>query len=224
MVVTRSRLDTKAVGVPKKIKFNDDDTMNDSDYDTAQENDAGDDHETSTLKREKSESESASDSDDAPEEESTSTARDKVITEKKRQEQLRRQVTEEKKNLRRLQDEHNKRQQELKRRRNQEEKEELPEFLPEDIMADIHRPSAEIKDKITPQPNNYKRFNDEDDIRAMKIAKLKALKKARTMPVEKGPVRVQVHVDSNKRYAPVAEQKIVGVRDKWLQRKSLKKK
>lgn len=220
MVVTRSRLDTQLAAKPKKIKFNDDDTINESEYNTAEENE--------TINDEPNGSESSasdSDSDEAPEEESTSTAKSAIIDEQKRQKALRRQVMEEQKHLRRLQDQHNKQQQELKRSRSQKEKQiELPEFLPDDIMTDIQTLGVAHNNESTEKKNTYKKFDDELDIRALKIEKLKALRKARSMAVQKGPVRVQVHTTINKKQVPMAERKIVGSRDKWLHRKSLNRK
>lgn len=218
MVVTRSRLDTQLAAKPKKIKFNDDDTINESEYNTAEENgDVNDEPNGSET------SASESDSDEAPEEESTSTAKSAVINEQKRQNALRRQVMEEQKHLRRLQDQHNKQQQELKRSRSQKEKQiELPEFLPDDIMTDIQ--TLGDSNESTEKKNTYRKFDDEIDIRALKIEKLKALKQARSTAVQKGPVRVQVHTTINKKQVPMAERKIVGSRDKWLHRKSLNRK
>lgn len=218
MVVTRSRLDTQLAAKPKKIKFNDDDTINESEYNTAEENETVNDEPNGSES-----SASESDSDEAPEEESTSTAKSALIDEQRRQKALRRQVMEEQKHLRRLQDQHNKQQQELKRSRSQTEKQiELPEFLPDDIMTDIQ--TLGVNDEYTEKKNTYKKFDDEKDIRALKIEKLKALKKSRSAAIQKGPVRVQVHTTINKKQVPMAERKIVGSRDKWLHRKSLNRK
>lgn len=200
MVVTRSH-------TPKKTKFSDDGEPAFVEVKSA-----------SPEIEEDGSSDSDSDSD-APEEESTSRSKSSIVSQQKEALRLQKAEKLRQKEKRKEQDLQNRAQQEQKRQRIQ--KHELPEFLPEDLFED------EEQDEETPvAPRTHLRTEELDAAakREAKIEKLKAIRNAKNTVVKRGPVHVQVSSFGGRKSVPVAEEKIVGVREQWLNRESLNKK
>lgn len=126
------------------------------------------------------------------------------------------------------------REQQQKKKESTKIQEDLPEFLPEDIFDDIEEEEEEQEQEIAAAKGKHLKLQDfeEFDKRALakqiKEEKLKQLKLRKKLIVKRGPVHVKVTSISsqqvNKKLVPVAENKIVNSRNKWLKRKSLGKK
>lgn len=221
--IKNKQKDTKT---PTKIKFLDEEDVTiDGEYFTADEEAIGQD----TILEEEEEdddSDSDSDSDDAPEEESTTTTKQSILNKQKQQFQLEQEQKRIEREKRRKLDLQNKEQQDSKKSKKQQKIEELPEFLPTDILESDNEEEANKKIE-TVKPKHYK-LSDLDEIEArkqLKIQKLKDLKNKKTTLVKKGPVSVQVQsFNSNKKVVPKAENKVLDTREQWLQRKSLRRK
>ncbi|ABN64854.2 predicted protein [Scheffersomyces stipitis CBS 6054] len=215
VVTTRSR----SAKVPTKIKFSEaDNSLNEVEYHTAEENE-----------EEEEESSSEDSDDDAPEEESLSTAKQDIINKQKKQKELEAQRRKEERERRRELDLKNKEQKSKKKEREQpqQEENELPDFLPDDLIEAIendgllaaHTQSKHLK------VQDFEEMDQKLLRQKIKQEKLRAIKLSKKLSVNKGPVQVKVQsFNSNKKLVPKSESRIVKSKDKWLKRKSLNRK
>lgn len=181
--------------------------------------------ESSNIKENESESEADSESDsdsDAPEEESTATAKqasiEKLKQEKQRQQELRKLEREKRK----LRDAQLKLQLEAKKERIREmaSAEELPEFLPEEVLEPEEPQTIGKHIRL----EELEKEHLENRKRA-KLEKLRQIKDLRRQALKKGPVQVQVQTFGLlKRSVPRAEASVLESKNSWLQRASLGKK
>ncbi|ODV95262.1 hypothetical protein PACTADRAFT_75772 [Pachysolen tannophilus NRRL Y-2460] len=111
---------------------------------------------------------------------------------------------------------------------------ELPDILPEELLESIDNDSVSLHKTLpATQP---KRINfqepDKKQLKKLKLAKLKQLNKLNnSKTLKKGPVTVSV-LNNGNNYTigarrilsvPVGENRVVNKKNKWLQRKTLKK-
>lgn len=214
--MARTRSGGRSDITPKKIVFLEDGENPEGEFHTADE-----DSIINNQDDEQDSEPSDDDSDEAPEEESTSISKKTII---QKQEEAKKLLQEEKRiqrEKRKQLQEHNQQQQELKKIKLKSSiPEELPDYLPEDILESYHQ---EIEEK--PQ-NTHIRLDVEDEKelkRQAKLKKLADLKKSKNIAINKGPVYVQVQSITNKKVVPRAETKVINSREKWLKRKSLNK-
>lgn len=191
------------------------------DSDEIEENSEGEEIENSQDEEVESDSDSDSDSD-APEEESTSVAKQETIEklkqEKQRQQDLRRQEREKRKQR----DVQLKLQLEARKERIRElaSAEELPDFLPEEVLEPEEPQSLGKHIRL----EELEKEHAESRKRA-KLEKLLQIKELRKQAINKGPVHVQVQTfDLTKRTVPRAEASVLETKNSWLQRASLGKK
>lgn len=195
------------------------------------------------LEEEDEGDDSSSDSDEAPEEESTNKSKQAVLeTEKQLREQIVQQRASEREKRRELdlryaaqqqqrkaeQEKLAKEQDQQQQQQQQQDKQEIPDYLPDDLLDDITSGKIQQKQKQNSLPKGkHVRLDVEEDKRLQLIAKLKQIKQSKSKAVEKAK-GVFVKVDQNQgrigKVVPKAEKKIVGSRDKWLKRKSLNRK
>ncbi|KAG7892730.1 hypothetical protein KL936_000904 [Ogataea polymorpha] len=158
------------------------------------------------------------DSDEAPEEESLLTGKENVIAKLEAERAALRDIERQKKEKRKQIEERN-RQQAEQRRKRAEKPEETPEFLPQDLLQNYDAEEELEKPKKTV-------FNDEEPATTRKEILAVKLKEARGMSkkvMRKGPVRVQV-LNKNRGLLSVPTNNIKSKKDKWLNRKVLKRK
>ncbi|CAK7913338.1 bud site selection protein 21 [[Candida] anglica] len=221
MVVTRSS------GVPKKIKFSDEDVTKDVEYHTADENEQ-------KASEDESEDEESESDDEAPEEESTSSAKISMLKQQKEKARLEQEQKKAEKERRRKQDNLHAEQQRIKKQNEASTPAALPEYLPEDIFDAIENDSEEEELSVAQQQAKHLKLEDFEELdkkelaKQLKEEKLRRLKLQKKLIVKKGPVHVKVASSAirqvNKKLVPKAESKIVNSRNKWLKRKSLGKK
>lgn len=209
---------------PEEIKNNEkgEDVEGEDDSEDADEaeNDLKDGQE---KKNSDQESDSDSDSDsDAPEEESTASSKqasiEKLKQEKQRQQELRKLEREKRKQR----DAQLKLQLEARRERIRElaSAEELPEFLPEEVLEPEEPKSLGKHIRL----EELEKEHAESRKRA-KLEKLRQIKDLRRKALDKGPVQVQVQTfGQSKRSVPRAEASVLESKNSWLQRASLGKK
>ncbi|OBA17158.1 uncharacterized protein OGAPODRAFT_11538 [Ogataea polymorpha] len=158
------------------------------------------------------------DSDEAPEEESLLTGKENVIAKLEAERAALRDIERQKKEKRKQIEERN-RQQAEQRRKRAEKPEETPKFLPQDLLQNYDAEEELEKPKKTV-------FNDEEPATTRKEILAVKLKEARGMSkkvMRKGPVRVQV-LNKNRGLLSVPTNNIKSKKDKWLNRKVLKRK
>lgn len=208
MAVTRSH-------TPKKTKFSDEGELENRTAETAVE--------VKSVSPEIEENDGSEDSDsDAPEEESTSRTKSSIVAQQKEALRLQKEEKLRQREKRKEQALQNRAQQDKKRQRIQEH--ELPEFLPEDLFEDEAK--EEEDEPVLVPPRTHLRLEELDSAarREAKMEKLRALRNAKNTVVKRGPVHVQVGSFGGRKSVPVAEDKIVGMRDQWLNREALNKK
>lgn len=188
------------------------------------DSDSAPEAESSNTKETAPDSEEDSDSDsdsDAPEEESTVSAKqasiEKLKQEKQRQQELRRLEREKRKER----DAQLKLQLEARRERIREmaTAEELPEFLPEEVLKPEEPQTSGKHIRL----EELEKEHLESRKRA-KLEKLRQIKDLRRQALKKGPVQVQVQAFGlTKRSVPRAEASVLESKNSWLQRASLGK-
>ncbi|KAG7877394.1 hypothetical protein KL938_004150 [Ogataea parapolymorpha] len=157
-------------------------------------------------------------SNDAPEEETLLTGKEKVIAKIEAERAALRDIERQKKEKRKQIEQRNRKQAEQRRNR-AEKSEETPNFLPQDLLQNYDAEEELEKPKKTV-------FNDEEpDItrKDMLAAKLKEARGMSKKVMRKGPVRVQV-LSKNRGLLSVPTSNIKSKKDKWLNRKVLKRK
>ncbi|QLL34862.1 hypothetical protein HG536_0H02370 [Torulaspora globosa] len=177
---------------------------------------------------------SDSEDDEAPQEEGLASGMTKVEEQfKQREEALRRekQVLKEK---RRKADAKFKEQQLTKGNRAKsgslQPDEESPEELPEDFFDKLEQEEAEKPIEQMPKHINFNEISDRQYTAEVKKQlekkKQKTLKKLRANTVKRGSFNVSLlsHQDSMSSMAPKKEASIMNSKDKWLRRKSIRRK
>lgn len=175
---------------------------------------------------------SDSEDDEAPQEEELASGVSKVEDEiRQREEALRRekQVLKEK---RRKADAKFKEQQLAKVDRSKSEsvqlEDERPEELPEDFFDKLEQQEAEKPIEQMPKHINFNEISDRQYTtevkRQLEKKKLKTLKKLRANTVKRGSFNITLLSDSMSSMAPKKEASIMKSKDKWLRRKSIKRK
>ncbi|KAG7835969.1 hypothetical protein KL943_001618 [Ogataea angusta] len=158
------------------------------------------------------------DSDDAPEEETLHTGKEKVIAKIEAERAALRDIEREKKE-RRKQIEQRNREQAEERKKRAEKVDETPNFLPQDLLQNYEaEEELEKPKKIV--------FDDEEPDMSRKELLAAKIKEARGMSktvVRKGPVRVQL-LSKNRGLLSVPTSNIKSKKDKWLNRKALRRK
>lgn len=226
MAITRSQLLSadREGKKPMKIKFLDHETsFNDAEYHTAEED-------TDEKEKNTEELDESSDSDEAPEEESTSKAKQDIL---EKQNDIQKEEEENKRveRARRRQQHLINEQQQLAKKNKRIVAEDLPELLPDDITV----PANEKTEKTIDYELDKKRhmrfsFNEKEEIDPKKLHRhykdemLKRIHKKKNKPVKKGPVNVKVLDYNHGKVVPRSEKRVVSLKDKWLNRKSLGKK
>ncbi|KAK6460160.1 U3 snoRNA associated-domain-containing protein [Scheffersomyces coipomensis] len=234
--VTRSQV--KSDRKPTKIKFSDEgNSLNDIEYHTAEEEvadvDEEEDDEDEDDIEEDSEEEDEDSDDEAPEEESTKVSEKQIEAKIKKQKEADALSKKAERERRKQLDLKYKEQQESKRQKIEEskpasshiEQEELPDFLPEELLETVNN------QPIIPN-GKHLRIRDFEEIDEKLIRqqlmkdKLQKIKLAGKTSMVKGPVHVKVQSfgSTKNKLVPKSESKILKSRDKWLKRKSLNKK
>ncbi|KAG7826458.1 hypothetical protein KL909_000510 [Ogataea angusta] len=158
------------------------------------------------------------DSDDAPEEETLHTGKEKVIAKIEAERAALRDIEREKKERRKLIEQRNREQAE-QRKKWAEKVDETPNFLPQDLLQNYEaEEELEKPKKIV--------FDDEEPDMSRKELLAAKIKEARGMSktvVRKGPVRVQL-LSKNRGLLSVPTSNIKSKKDKWLNRKALRRK
>ncbi|KAG7693434.1 hypothetical protein KL929_000445 [Ogataea haglerorum] len=158
------------------------------------------------------------DSDEAPEEETLLTGKEKVIAKIEAERAALRDIERQRKEKRKQIEQRNREQAEQRKKR-AEKAEETPKFLPQDLLQKYDtEEELEKPKKIV--------FDDEENDMTRKELLTAKLKEARGMSkkvVRKGPVRVQV-LSKNRGLLSVPTSNIRSKKDKWLNRKALKRK
>ncbi|KAL3235001.1 Bud site selection protein 21 [Nakaseomyces bracarensis] len=196
-----------------------------------------------------SDSDSDSDSDDeAPEEEGLGLARDEIESERKKQEAAAELEKQKLKEKRRKENERFKDQQLQKKLKDEEMKKKIAELeklqqqaaendnesddleeMPEDLLEKFNNVEDESI-KTMPQHINFNEIDAQDYVpeirQEIRKKKKNMLKKLRQTTMNKGVVKVSViSSDPNSsKLAPKKEANILRTKDKWLKRKTLKKK
>lgn len=154
------------------------------------------------------------DSDEAPEEELINKSKQQILANENHLETLEKARQQAEKDKRRRQDLYNQQQQQNKRKlqKPQVHEQDVPDILPDDIIQARNNAITPIS---KPQ---HKQLDDPELSRQLKLAKLAHLRSETS--IKKGPVHVVV--SKSVRGVPKAE-KITSSRDKWLNRKSLKR-
>lgn len=177
---------------------------------------------------------SDSDDDDAPQEEGLSNGVSKIEEEIKHREEALRRERQDLKEKRRKADARFKEQQLAKGAKAQSEapqvEEELPEELPEDFFDKLDQEEAGKPIEQIPKHINFNDITDKEYIPEIKKQldkkKKNTLKKLRANTVKRGSFNVTLlsQQDSMSSMAPKREATIMNTKDKWLKRKSIRRK
>lgn len=172
-----------------------------------------------------SKSDYSSDSDSAPEEEGLGTAQQDVQSQlQEREEALRREQ--------RLLKEQRRRQVELYTRQKEEKESRIGEKLAEmplELLETLESTEKSQKKEREPKRAAQQHITfaeeliDDEPVSKRPMYKKRTLAKLRATAAKKGPVTVQL-LQQNSQLPPKAERVTVNDRDKWLRRKSLKRK
>lgn len=223
MVRTRSQTERKK---PKKTKFDDSDDLLMENHEETMTSDITPPSTNAQDRDTNLDSDPESD-DEAPEEESTAAAKDAVLQKARIEQEIILEAKQAQREKRRKLAERNNLQQEMKREKHQDAQKvsnQLPDFLPDDLVQEFKNQSTQI--------SNLHLKVRELDIMEQKAArqrlmeeKLSKIKDRKSMAVQKGPIKVKVQSFGDElRKVPMADPKVIRLREKWLQRRSLNRK
>ncbi|KAH3664138.1 hypothetical protein OGAPHI_004852 [Ogataea philodendri] len=158
------------------------------------------------------------DSDDAPEEESMSSGKEKLTAKIEAERATIQEIERKQKEKRRLLEQRNQEQAKSRKLKLEEKDTETPDLLPEGLLDNYEA------EEETEKPKKIVFDDEEAEMSREELTKLK-LKQARSMNkkiIKKGPVRVQV-LSKNKSVLNVPVSSIGSKKDKWLNRKAIKR-
>ncbi|CCK72818.1 Bud21p KNAG_0L01990 [Huiozyma naganishii CBS 8797] len=180
------------------------------------------------------ESDESSDSD-APEEETQDATRRDLQSQEDGAREARRREQQALREKRREQDKLFREQQELKRQRQKHDEsvgDDEVEELPEEFIQRVQETRAAVADATAAAAENkHINFHDlettddleRETVQQIKRAKKRSLKSLRRAAVNKGPVTVQLLDSAAEKRPPKRETQIMATRDRWLKRKSLRR-